>query len=198
MTNLSSPPRHIAIVGLEASGKDTYANYLETKGYLHVAAGDFLRAQARRQGYKDPIDRATLSKVGDELKLKYGPSPIVTSTLESYRVDQQKYPAGIVISGLRRTGEIAELKKQLDAVVLWIDCDDEIRFHRQTVRARDDHAASLAEFIKKSHQEYRGDNSSDGKGVNLQAVEAMADMRIPNNGTEAEFIAATDALIGLQ
>ena len=101
-------PKRIAITGKEGSGKDSLGNLLEERtGYLHISAGDVLRERAREQGHTDPIPREILSQVGDEMKKEFGPSPIIESTLKKYELLQVEFPAGVVISGLRRIGELA-------------------------------------------------------------------------------------------
>ena len=174
-------PQFIAIIGQEGSGKDSVADYLAKQGYMHASAGDVLRKRAREQGHKDPISREVLSQIGDALKREFGPSPITESVLAQYHQAPQQYPAGVIISGLRRVGELEAFKAH-GAVLLWIDADDDRRFANQSHRARADQQDREA-FNKKSKEEYYGNTQGGGHGVNLQDVEALADCRIVNDGS---------------
>lgn len=189
-------PLFIAITGTEGSGKDTYAHHLETKGFMHVSAGDFIRKQARAQGYKDPIPREVLSRIGDELKVKFGPSPITVSTLASYHHAREHFPAGLVISGFRRIGEL-EAFKAAGAVIIWIDADENIRYEREKARKRDDQALTLEAFQARGRKEYYGETEGGKEGVYLKGVEALADFKVFNNGDRAGFIKEVDQLLGL-
>src|SRR6266540_3131967 len=166
-------PRLVAITGQEGSGKDSYGDYLAERGYMHVSAGDVMRTRARAQGYADPLPRSVLSQVGDEMKREFGPSPITASTLAEYERRQPEFSAGLAISGLRRIGELKAFKGH-GAVALWIDADDNRRFANQSHRARSDQQ-DLAAFLERSGVEYFGTTDGGEHGVNLRAIEALAD-----------------------
>jgi len=178
-TGTLSLPKLIAVTGQEGSGKDSVGDYLALHGYMHVSAGDVLRKHARARGHKDPISREVLSEVGDELKKEFGPSPITESTLAEYDRVQKEFPAGLVITGLRRTGELEAFKAH-GAVVLWIEAEDSRRFKNQTKRGRADQQ-NRKDFVKKSREEYFGNTQGGEHGVNLQAVELLADCRVAND-----------------
>lgn len=184
-------PKFLAVTGREASGKDSYVAHLVERGYLHIAAGDVMRERARQAGYEGELTRDILSKVGDEFKAEFGSSPITTSSVEAYEQQVEMYPAGLVISGLRRVGEIKAFKER-GAVVLWVDANPERRFARQQERARGDSNMTIEEFERMSNKEYYGAGDGNAEGVNLQAVEALADIRVGNNGSLEEFLAAAD------
>jgi hypothetical protein len=188
-----SLPRLIAVTGQEGSGKDTYSEHLAERGYMHVSAGDVIRDRARAEGYADPISRDILSQVGDRFKQEFGLSPITQSSLANYEKNADTYPAGLVISGLRRAGELEAFKKH-GAVILWIDAAIEKRYKHQANRARGDHQ-DLTSFTEQSQREYLGTTDRGSIGVNLQAVEALADCRVSNDSTIEELtIKADEAL----
>jgi len=189
-------PEIVAVTGREACGKDLYAEHLVTEyGYLHISAGDVLRAVARNQGFSDPIPREILSKVGDEMKEQYGQFPITASSIDRYNLLKSDGLAeGLVISGLRRVGEINYLKNR-DGVVLWIDSDIATRYERQSSRARGGQK-DYDDFVKASEKEYDGGTSQGVNTVNLRAIEAEADLRVTNNSDDIEifFHQADEAL----
>jgi hypothetical protein len=183
-------PKLVAVTGQEASGKDSYAAHLAAMGYMHVSAGDVLRERARAQGYQDPIERTVLSKIGDELKQEFGPSPIVESTLAKYHAQEADFPGGLIISGLRRTSELKAFQAH-GAALLWIAASDESRLANQHARGRGDDQSDAA-FLEKSQQEYTGTTAGGAEGVNLQAVEALADCRVENDGNLEDLYQRAD------
>lgn len=189
-------PKLIAVTGQEGSGKDSVGDYLALHGYMHVSAGDVLRKHARSHGHKDPISRQVLSEVGDELKKEFGPSPITKSTLVEYERLQKKFPAGLVITGLRRTGELEAFKRH-GAIVLWIEADDSRRFKNQAKRGRADQQ-NRKDFIKKSREEYFANTQGGEEGVNLQAAELLADCRVVNDGSLEDLYLKAAAVLRTQ
>lgn len=190
-----SLPELIAITGREGSGKDSLGKYLAGLGYLHISAGDFLRDLARSRGHSGPISRTVLSQIGDELKQKLGPSPITESALQQYHDSPDAQ--GLAISGLRRTGELEAFKKH-GGFILWIETTDSQRISNQESRGRGDHS-DREELVGKSQEEYLGKTQGGHEGVNLQAVEAMADCRVANDGTlEDLYRNAVEALSQLE
>lgn len=185
-----SSPRFIAITGQEASGKDSIAEHLAKLGYLHIAAGDVLRKRARAAGHKDPIPRSVLSQIGDAMKQEFGPSFITQSSIKRYEEQKAQFTAGLVISGLRRAGELSAFKAQ-GAVALWVEADDDKRFSNQLRRARGDQQ-DRATFLERSKLEYFGATDGGADGVNLQAIEAMADFKVRNDGTLEDLLAKAD------
>lgn len=186
-------PKMIAIIGREGSGKDSYGDYLAELGYLHISAGEALRERARDEGFSDPIPREVLSKIGDKLKSEFGPSPITESSIKQYQENIDHYPAGLVISGLRRVGEIEAFKKH-GAVILWINADTKRRFHNLYHRDRGDHL-DLESYKKQSDAEYYGTTEGGSSGVNLKAVEEYADCRVNNDKSLEELFINSNKIL---
>lgn len=186
-------PEFIAVTGPEASGKDVYAGLLTKMGYLHIAAGDVIRERARSLGFTDPIPRSTLSQVGDAMKEEFGPSPITQSSLATYEAQRVQFPAGLVISGLRRVGELTAFKEH-GAIALWIAASDDQRYANQQNRARGDQQ-SREEFLARSRAEYFGTTEGGTDGVNLQAIESLADCKITNDGSLDDLYIKGDEIL---
>lgn len=185
-------PALIAITGQEGSGKDSYGEYLAAQGYWHVSAGDVLRERARSKGYADPIPRTILSKMGDELKQEFGSGPIVNSVIADYKNREQEFPAGLVISGLRRAEELQAFKES-GAVALWIEADVRARFNNQLGRERGHQ--SLEAFKLESDREYFGTTEGGQSGVNLGAIKELADCTVKNDSTLNELFMRADATL---
>lgn len=191
--NHYSMPKLVAVVGEQGSGKDSYGEHLAELGYLHISAGDVLRERARTEGYSDPLSRDILSEVGDRFKQEFGPSPIIESSLANYEKNADTCPAGLVISGLRRAGELEAFKKH-GAVVLWINASVAKRFENQRQRNRAGDHEDLKSFIEQSQKESL-DTAAGSLSINLQAVEALADCKVNNDGTLEELFTNADQLL---
>lgn len=189
-------PTLIAVTGQEGSGKDSYAEHLAAQGYMHISAGDVIRQAAVAHGYAPPFDRDTLSKVGDELKRKFGSSPIVANSMQSYEQAAPK-PKGLVISGIRRVGEIEAFKSH-GAVIVWINADEKQRFNNQKSRARIGDELDLDAFVLRGKKEYFGDTQGGHHGVNLRAIEALADCKVSNDGTLEDLFHKADTALAEQ
>jgi dephospho-CoA kinase len=61
----------IGITGPNASGKDTVADILEEKGFIHYSLSDILREELKKSN-KEEI-RKNLIKIGNELRKKIWP-----------------------------------------------------------------------------------------------------------------------------
>lgn len=186
-----SLPEFIAITGRKGSGKDYLGHYLESEyGYLHIPASDILRQTARERGYKDPIPREVLSKIGDEFKKKFGPSPITEGSVAKYKQKQDQY-SGLVISGLRRPPEIKAFKNR-GALVLWIHASESQRF--DNVHDRDQNSETLEEFLANDRLEYEGPAEAEENSINLKAIEDLADYKVINDNT-SRFLSDSLSLI---
>lgn len=113
----------IGITGAFGSGKSTAANFLEAKGYKKIYLSSYLEQEAKKRNL--PLTRKVLQDLGNEFREKEGNGVLMEKALADVR-DEEK----IVIDGLRNLGEIEELKKAKNAVVLGIVADRDIRFAR--------------------------------------------------------------------
>lgn len=185
-------PEFVAITGRQGSGKDHLGRHLEEgHGFLHVPASDVLRQIARDQGYKDPIPREVLSKIGDEFKKEFGPSPITESSIAKYKLAPEKY-SGLVISGLRRPPEV-DAFKTYGAVALWIHAGEEQRYNNISIRNRGDEGA-FEEFQAHDELEYEGPVQADANSIGLRDIEELADHKVSNDNTDSFVIEAIDVL----
>jgi dephospho-CoA kinase len=93
----------LGLVGFGSVGKDTLARYLIVRyGFVHVSCGDLIRQYSREHGNGE-MTRSALQRVGNELRIQYGPDYLVRKALETPH-------ERLVISGLRAVAEAATLK----------------------------------------------------------------------------------------
>ncbi len=175
----------IAITGTNAAGKDTAAEYLVKKGFVHFSLSDELREIARERGLEP--DRETLIALGNELRRLYGNSYLTNRVLEKARGTPH-----IVISSVRNPGELEPVKYTDGFKLLAIDAPAQIRYQRAKTRGRIDENISLEEFIKLDQEEMHGGDSEQ----NLAKLIESADCLIVNDGSLDEFYKKIDDAIG--
>lgn len=113
-------PKKIVIVGELCSGKTTLAKFLEDHfpNSLHVESSSVVRDVIRQQTGMEVVDRKSLSEVDqydDEIQ---------NSFLSSIANSGKDY---LVFSGLRKWHHLNLIQPDL---IIWIDCDDDVRFRR--------------------------------------------------------------------
>lgn len=175
----------IGITGLHATGKDTAANYLKTKGFTHVSLSQIIRAEARRRGLS--AARNDLAKLGNLLRRERGPGVLAELAIE--RVTPRDR---VVITGIRSIGEVKHLRKSGRFVLVELTADPEVRLKRLKKRGRnDEQGLALDEMLRRERLEY----SNDPHAMQLDKVIAMADTIIDDNGSKEALYKNLDALL---
>lgn len=185
-TENNIPGRLIGISGTNGAGKDTAAQFLVGRGYMHVSTGDILRAEATERGLDH--ERSTLIELAKTLgQEQNNPHALVAMGIEAWHNNRAEYLGGLVMSGLRILGEAEEFKRR-GGQLLFIDAPVEERYRRIQGRGRGAEAGrSLEEFAAHDRIEYQG--LGGPQWPNLQAIKDMSDFVIVNDKTEADFTA---------
>jgi dephospho-CoA kinase len=113
----------IGITGAFGSGKSTAAAIIESQGYKKIYLSSFLEKEAEAKGL--PMTRKTLQDLGNKLREEKGPGILMKMAIKAMR-DEDK----IVIDGLRNLGEVDELRKHKEGILLAIIADRKIRYER--------------------------------------------------------------------
>lgn len=187
--------RLVGLSGTLGAGKDTAARYLTEKhGFMHVSTGDVLRAEASRQG-KDH-HWGTLIEIAVAMRQAYGSiGALVLKAIEDWEPQRAAYAGGLVISGLRVTGESAEVQTQGGQLV-FVDAPVELRHRRILDRQRDvADNVDLPTFIEREREQLEGLGGPDRP--HLRAVQAIADIVIINDGTPDQLKSMLDGRLGL-
>jgi len=174
----------IGVVGTNASGKDTAAEFISKKlVWPALSMSDELRAIARNRGLG--TDRSTLQKLGNELREEHGGDYISRLILE-------KYSDNFVVSSIRNPQEIDPFRKSGRFVLVMVNADAKVRYDRAKSRMRsDEDMVSFEEFI--ATEQYELDGAKDA--LRLKPVFDAADVTLENNGTYNEFVTKLEELV---
>ena len=166
----------IGITGYYASGKDTVAEYLETKSFYHSSLSDMIRDEIRRRGLK--ITRENLIKVGNELRQTRGNAVLAEMALE--KIDLDKH---YVFSSIRSEAEAKRLMQRQDFVLVRVTSPIQVRLQRIVARNSEEDPKTLDELKEKEAQE----RSNDPSKQQLHKVDKLAKVTITNNGNLEEL-----------
>lgn len=178
----------IGLAGTHASGKDTVGKLLAEKyGYLHISTSDMLRAEKKRVFGDGPESLLTRNdSFVNNLRKEQGPGILIELAVEEYKRVADKYPGGLVASGIRAIGE-ADVIKKMGGEIVFVDADPRTRYQRVIGRKRDanDNNVTFKEFMDME----RSESDVDPHDLNIQNIPAMkdrADILLMNNGSDIE------------
>lgn len=139
----------IGVGGSLASGKDTVANYLQGKGFIHYSLSDILREELKKQNKE--VTRKNLQLLGNDLRTKYGPGILAWKTLIKLNHNQNH-----IISSIGTEGEVEVLKQREDFNLIFVDSPQKLRFERLLARNREKDPKTFNEFKIMEELESKG------------------------------------------
>lgn len=172
----------IGVVGTFASGKDTVAEYIASKGYTYFATADEIRHDMVAEGI--PVDRDSMTAYVTQKRAEHGNAYFTRRVIA-------KISGDAVFASMRHPDEVRELQKLADFYLIAVDAPIELRFQRAQLRKRIGDGETLESFRAKEEREMTGATG----GHQLGEVIAMADYQISNRGTLEELHAKTDELL---
>ncbi len=172
--------RIIGISGTFASGKDTLAEWLETKGFYHVSTSNMVRAGS--QDKYGSTDRKHLFFYANETRESEGAGVFLERALE-----QAEDYDNVVISGIRSIGEVEALKSAGGELV-FMDAPIELRYKRAYSRGRDEADKSFETF-KASEQVELHKPEESKTDQNIGAMKRHADIILENDDNIDSFYA---------
>lgn len=174
----------VGLTGTNSSGKDSIEGYLIKKGFSSVSLSDYIREETKRRGIE--ITRPNLQKIGTELRTKYGDGFLAKKALE-------KLKGNGVVNSIRNPGEIEELRKNKNFILIGFDAPIELRFKFALKRGREKTPQTLEEFKKEEEVEF----AKSGHGQQLLECIKMADYKITNDGTIEDLYKKVDKILNL-
>ena len=163
----------IGLTGKNASGKGEVAKFLQERGFQFASLSDVLRAELKSR--RKTLTRDTLTRVGNELREKYGPGVLAERILKTLG-ESQNY----VIDSFRNPGEVEAFRRRPDFVLWAITAKPETRFKRIKERARESDPETLAHFLAVEEREA---HNVDPTKQSLNACEKLADSKISNDAS---------------
>ena len=163
----------IGVTGKYCAGKDSVAELLQAKGFIHISLSNIIREEAHKRSMQDT--RENLIALGNELRRKYGNSILALGALQ--QVDLAK---NYVITSIRHPAEVEFLKKQPLFTLLSVNAPQTIRWERMQQRQRNDNLQTFQDFQRWENQE---SSSQDTAAQQLNAVIALADKTLHNEDT---------------
>lgn len=173
-------PLIIGITGAFGSGKSTASDFFEFVGFKKIILSSFLEKEAKKRGYTK-ITRKILQDIGNELREKCGSGILAKRANEfSEKIRVKK----IVVDGIRNLGEIKELRKNENFILLAIVANRKLRFKRlKNLKRREALTWNLFEKLDKRDLGI-GERST---GLQVAFCIASADFFIDNNGKVEKF-----------
>ena len=168
----------IGLTGKNAAGKGELAKHIQDKGFVYFSLSDALRDEAAKQ--KLNHSRETLIRLGTEMREKFGNGILAKRINEKISILKTK--DNFVVDSIRNPGEIEELRKNSDFILIAVHTDAKIRFERLIRRGRIGDAQTFEEFEEHEKKE----NNNEGSGQQLDKCIDIADKTINSNGTIEE------------
>lgn len=175
----------LGITGKNSSGKDTVAEMLKKKGFLHISLSDMIRTEAKKRSVIDT--RENLIALGNELRRQYG-----SGVLAQWAVDQMKDGKEYVITSFRNPGEVDVLQSRQNFLLICVQASPETRWRYMQQRAfRQDNLKTYEEFLRREAEEAY---SVDPVHQQVNAVMALADVVVYNDETLDELRTKVDKI----
>ncbi len=175
----------IGITGQPASGKDTVAEYLVSKGFVNISTGNIIREQMREDGL--PTDRETMNKFVKAKRAELGNHYPGEEALK-------KLKERSILSGFRNTTEVTYFRGKLgnQFVLVAVEAPIEKRYEWASKgRGREGDNITFEEFKRQEDQERPASSGSH----EVDAVIEMADHLIVNDGTKEDLLRKVDGLL---
>ncbi len=174
----------IGLTGEMASGKTTTASYLQEKHRASVYRfSDILRDTLKRLHKENK--RKNLQEVSTMFREIFGEDALAKAVAEDVKADSNRI---IAIDGVRRLGDIEQLKRIEGFKLAYLEADLEVCHQRISKRNEnmDDQGKTLSEFKKDRQREAE---------QQIRELKKFANFVVDNNGTLDELYKQIDRLV---
>jgi dephospho-CoA kinase len=178
----------VGVVGLNGSGKDTFAEYVVKKyGFVHKDLGQEIRNELKRLK-KNHLDRNEMIKLGNDRRVEYGFDYWAAEAIKSTKKD-------LIITSVRNPKEVQKIVSS-EGIVVEISANPKLRYERTVDRVKKDKSAhgdvsSFNEFKNKENKELR--NIDPAKQQLIKCIK-MAKYHVTNNSTKDVLYKKIDKL----
>ena len=171
----------IGITGGFGSGKSTASSLFELKGFMKITLSSFLEEEAKKRSFKK-ITREILQDIGNEWRKNFEHGILAEKAVDYIKKERIRKA---VIDGIRNIGEIKELKKEKNFVLIAIILSKKNRFERlKNLKRRE---KLTCEIFRKLDRRDMGLGQKH-TGLQVAACQKLADIVIENNGIPEEFV----------
>jgi dCMP deaminase len=150
----------IGLTGTLASGKGVISEFLKERGFVYFSLSDELRELAMERGIE--LTRENLQNLGNLMREERGVGFLAQLVCEKIKI---KSIDKVVVDGIRNPGEILQLKKMPDFVLISVDASPEIRFKRIQERNREKDPKTWEDFLKVDARDKGVGENSSGQAV---------------------------------
>jgi len=168
----------IGLTGRIAAGKGEIVEYLKKKGFEYCTISQVVREEAAKINI--PIIRDSLQDVGNLIRKYEGSGGWIKRLIQ--RLDLKK---DNIVDGIRNPGEIEELRKTKDFVLISVDAPQKIRYQRVLERNKASDPKEWKEFLKADERDFGQNESEEGQQVGK--CMKLTDFSLINDSTREEF-----------
>lgn len=166
----------IGLTGRIGSGKEAIANFFREKGFCYLNISDEIRDEAEKRDIS--MERTKLQDLGNELRIKEGMGVWTRRILKKMELEKN-----YIVDGIKNPGEVAELKKRKDFVLIGVDSPEKQRFERLLRRGKSSDPKTWEDFLEVDKRDLGEDNPY---GQQVSKCLSVADFLI-NNDKSLEF-----------
>jgi len=174
----------IGITGSFCAGKDTAADYLVKKGFIHYSLSDVIREEADKRGIKKI--RKNLQDLGSKLRADYGNSVLAEMALKIFNNNKD-----YVVTSIRHSAEVDALRKRQDFFLVHMYAPAKIRFKRMKERNREEDPKTFKGFLELEKKE----SQTKGSGQQLVKCREMAKITVIHDKEFKELYNKLDRLV---
>jgi dCMP deaminase len=168
----------LGVAGLYGSGKSAVVSFLAGASFVPLSLSDVIRAELATRGVEETRER--MISLGNEIRRAEGPDALARRLTS--RITQDR---NYVIDSIRHPAEVQALREiSRDFRLIWIEARENVRLGRIQSRARGGDPADIGSLREFESRERTG---VDQVAQNLDAVRAIADERIDNDGSLEEL-----------
>jgi dephospho-CoA kinase len=176
----------IGLTGPIASGKSILAKMLLERGFIILSLSEEVREEVRKRGL--PIERKILQNLGNKMRQEYG-----NGYWAKRLIAKTEKGKNYVIEGIRNPGEIEELRKLRNFILIGVDAPIENRLRWILARDKDSDPKNL-EGIRAMDARDRG-VGENASGQQSEVCFQMADRHILNNTTLKDLKQKAEQLV---
>jgi dephospho-CoA kinase len=180
----------VGVAGPYAAGKGEVVRYLEARSFEAHSLSDVIREVLAERGEAETRQR--MIETGRALRDQHGPAVLAERLVANFC-----HGTRYVIDSIRHPAEVETIRAQADHfLLLWIDAPAALRYERLRRRARPGDPRDETELASLEARERGGGDSAKAAGQQLDAVAALADLRVWNEGDLGALHRQLDGLLG--